>query len=129
METEVKLTIDPKRIADMMCCAIEGNHMTRAWCEGVYLKKPARPPKHDSGPWYTNPSLYEGDFEIEIIELADLKGKTVKHLVGPKDFADAFTRMSRKCPEHFGDFLADNEDAITADVWLQLVALNEVIYG
>lgn len=38
-------------------------------------------------------------------------------------------RMARKYPRHFADFMAENDDAITGDVFLQCVVLGEVIYG
>jgi hypothetical protein len=37
--------------------------------------------------------------------------------------------MAKKYPKHFNDFMSINEDAITGDVFLQLVVLGEVIYG
>ena len=43
-------------------------------------------------------------------------------LEGSKVFADDF-------PRHFQDFVSDNDDAVTADVWLQCVCLGDVCYG
>jgi len=37
--------------------------------------------------------------------------------------------MAQKCPIHFGDFLKDNHDAITADVFLQCCLLGDLVYG
>jgi hypothetical protein len=38
--------------------------------------------------------------------------------------------MAEKSPQHFGDMLSEsNADSITADVFLQYVALGEIVYG
>ncbi len=37
--------------------------------------------------------------------------------------------MAEQHPVHFADFMLENDDAVTADVWLQCVLLNEVVYG
>jgi hypothetical protein len=37
--------------------------------------------------------------------------------------------MAEKYPRHFGDFIADNEDSITGDVFIQCCLLGDVIYG
>lgn len=41
---------------------------------------------------------------------------------GSKVFANDF-------PRHYQDFVGDNDDAITADCWLQCVCLGDVKYG
>lgn len=37
--------------------------------------------------------------------------------------------MQEKYPKHFGDLMCENDDAETADVWLQLSLFEEVLYG
>ena len=37
--------------------------------------------------------------------------------------------MAEKYDWHFMDVLLENDDAVTADVWLQCVLLGEVVYG
>jgi len=37
--------------------------------------------------------------------------------------------MRTKYPEHYADVLAENDDSITADVFLQCALLGEVVYG
>jgi len=39
------------------------------------------------------------------------------------------TRMAGKYPTHFADFLAENDDATTADVFVQCCIFGEVRYG
>jgi hypothetical protein len=37
--------------------------------------------------------------------------------------------MADKYPEHWGNFMSENDDAETGDVFFQLVCFGEVIYG
>lgn len=37
--------------------------------------------------------------------------------------------MSQKFPKHFADFLSGNDDAITADVFIQCCLFQDIIYG
>ena len=37
--------------------------------------------------------------------------------------------MAEKYPKHFADFREENDDAVTADVWLQCALLGELVYG
>jgi hypothetical protein len=37
--------------------------------------------------------------------------------------------MSKKYPQHWSDFLSQNDDAITADVFIQCCVFGEAIYG
>ena len=43
-------------------------------------------------------------------------------LEGSKTFVQDF-------PRHYQDFVSENDDAVTADVWLQCVCLGDVEYG
>jgi hypothetical protein len=53
-------------------------------------------------------------------KLYDLNGSTLR---------DGLQRMADKQPRHWQDFLEENEDAGTGDVFLQLCLFNEVVYG
>lgn len=46
-----------------------------------------------------------------------------------KGLSGAGALMMKQYPEHFKDVKNENEDATTADVFLQLAVLGEVIYG
>lgn len=129
----MKITIDlpAKRIADLMITAVEGNHMTQSWCAGVYLKS-ARPAGGDrDDPWYADSRLYEGDFTLEVHEIED-EGEpeeTKAHTVTKADFEAGLKIIAEKYPHHITDILAENEDAVTADVFLQCVVLKGIVYG
>lgn len=135
MKIEVEITAE--RIADLMVSACECNDMTASWCEGVYLRarsislQEAGKLTTLSEPWYSDPKLYEGDFILEIHEITieSDPDKVTVHRCDEINFAKAFKLMAEKHGRHFGDFMAENDDNTTADVFLQLVALGDVIYG
>lgn len=137
----VETTITDKRIADLMTTAVECNDMTTQWCAGVYLSGPYKEQedelKTDEGyPWYANPYFYaRDDFEIEVVEVVDEgedwddETNLKRHRCDRAKLKQAFELMARDNKRHFDDFLGENEDAITADVFLQLLALGEIVYG
>jgi hypothetical protein len=129
---KIELEIPPQRIADLMVTAIEHNHMTRAWCAGVFLEGAWKAKMSTlASPWYSDPKVYVGDFTIEVHEIPD-EGKPEKvkrRRVSRVDFENGFALMAKKYGRHFGDFMSENADNITADVFLQCVALREVVYG
>lgn len=126
---DITIKIAPQRIADLMTSAIEGKHMTRAWCAGVFVR--GAKAKNAPDLWYADATLYDGDFTIEIREIPDESKpeKTKAHRVNAADLAAGFALMATKYGRHFGDFMAENEDNVTADVFLQCVALRDLVYG
>lgn len=130
----MKITIDipSQKIADLMVTVMEGNYMTKAWCHGIYLN--LSDPMVLSSPWYSNPALYEKSFELEIVEILDeskmlSEDNLKRHICGSAAFVNAFRLMVEHSPRAFADFMNDNYDSITADVFIQYVALGEVMYG
>jgi hypothetical protein len=126
---KIELDIPPKRIADLMITAIEGG--IAYWCSGVYLRGAWQTNAAElESPWYSDAKLYAGQFTIEIVEHEEHKpGAGNKHRRNQDDFAKGLALMATRYGRHFGDFMAENEDATTADVFLQCVALNDVVYG
>ena len=129
---DIKLTIQPQRIADMMVTAIEGNDMTRSWCGGIYLQGSWKAKRDQlESPWYSDPKLYVGpDCTIEVLEITDERsGEVCRHRINLEDINKGFAVMAKDYPQSFADFMAENEDAFTADTWLQCVVLGSTVYG
>jgi hypothetical protein len=128
---KVQTEIPAQRIADLMITAVEGNWMTRSWCNGIYKDEAV---DTEEEPWYSDPKFWAGEFTITVDEIVD-EGEPPehqnlkRHVCTQETFAKGFEIMAQKYGRHFGDFMNENEDAITADVFLQCVALGEVVYG
>jgi len=122
---EITIDISAQRIADLMVTAIEGD--ITYWCSAVLLKSVHQ---LQYSPWYSNPTLYDAtDFIIEVHEIDDESAGAPPKVraIDKNAFKLGLERFA--CSRHFGDFQAENEDATTGDVFLQFVALGEIVYG
>lgn len=139
MKITIVHEITSKRIADMMATGIEGG-MSNQWCAGIYLTGALKNREDefetaDGYPWYCNPALYEReDFAIEVCEIIDEdeepEGDNIKHHICRHwDFKTGIEYMARACPRHFHDLVQENDDAVTGDVFIQCIALKEIVYG
>lgn len=130
----VTITITQQRIADMMCSCIETSDMVRSWCFGIYLKGPwevARKAKKLSQPqWYCCPEIYDDKLELSVGELVDeTLGEIKTHTITLQHIKDGLQWMAENQPVHFQDMIDENDDAITADIFLQSIVLREIVYG
>lgn len=134
----VSLTIKPEKIAGLMISAIEsGDPVTTAarggWCAGIYAGSEADDPPgstEEHGPWYANPDYWARDFTVEIIEVDDERtGHTIAHRIGRAQIISGLQVMVSKFPIHFANAVSDDDDAETADIFLQCVCFGELRYG
>ena len=62
-------------------------------------------------------------------------GAEAKHGMGgwfnidPTTIAEGLKVMAQKYPKAWADFMAENDDAETGDIFLQCICFGEVIYG
>lgn len=132
---KIELTVSAQQIADIMTTAIESGGMTRAWCAGVYLRGEwEQKMEAMTKPWYAEAKIYEADFTISVAEIIDeskdAEGSNLRHYrLNAADFAKGIAVMATKYGRHFGDWMAENDDEVTGDVFLQCVTLGEVTYG
>lgn len=138
--TETALTINAPmvitndQIAGLLCTAIEGGYH-RYWGNVEVAYKPTQEEINDKekyGDWAGYPQylvshrnfklrvISEWWYEPELPKTTILKLSTLKK---------GLKVMSEKYPKHFKDFLIENCDAITGDVFLQCCVEGEVIYG
>ena len=114
----VPTTIPLERVADMLCCALEGG--STYWC---YSFKPESYPK---GTTYGHEAVAHGvPFVIEHeddgppLAIANSRGRITGTL----------QLMADKYPSHWADLIGERDDADTGDVFFQLLCFGEVIYG
>lgn len=135
----LEISIPAERIAYAFCAAIEGNSMTRAWCSDVLLagswaerlltpdviKSPVL-----ADPWYSDPKLWASPLAaLRVIEFDESDGKKTSHFVDYTKLRRGLRIMAEQHGRHFGDFMAEEGDGVTADVFLQCIALGKVVYG
>lgn len=139
----MKLTIDvpDNRIADMLCGAFEGG--SNYWCR---IQKYVAPALDKLFPWDTmsdrsigdgdNPAVYKhvqypmspgGKVIVRDMEADEEGGK--EYTLALDLIRPGLKAMATKEPRHFGDMMSGNDDATTADVFLQCCLFGEVVYG
>lgn len=124
----MKKDVTVEQVADLICCGMEGG--IGYWCaisgyvdpsprpEKSLMMKGEKPFKHNEWP------LYEGG--AVLLEIED-EEKTVK--LDKAALKSGLELMPKVAPRHWQDFIDDNTDAETGDVFIQLCVLGEVVYG
>ncbi len=131
---ELKIEVSDDRIRGLLCCAFEGGsnywYQNLDWeCDDPAVTSQdliVKDDKNFSWHWpYTAPFRLDCRLTLEIKEEDPVQKVIItreKLERGLQIFADAY-------PRHYGDFVAENDDANTGDVFLQCVCFGEVIYG
>lgn len=124
-ETEIPL----QRIADLLCCAFEGG--SNYWAT---IKKKREPQAFsfryladisDTPTSYTDYPLNRGGFLV----VGDIEGDMEDGLLDMGTIRHGLQVMANQYPRHWNDFINDNEDADTGDVFLQCCLWGEVVLG
>lgn len=121
ISVEVTIKFDIERIKDLLCAAFEGG--TGYWCSIRGYKYPNGKTKDD--------------YEFRHCEVVPDGGTMI--LVETEENREweltqerlmfGLKVMSTQYPEHFNDFLRENEDATTGDVFVQCCLFGTIIYG
>jgi hypothetical protein len=123
MSFTVSKTIETQAVADLLCCAFEGG--SNYWANVVLRHNPTTWEFLDDGEHkyiHTVP-LNPGGFLI----FQEPDGK--QYSLDQGTIQKGLQIMAEKYPEHFADFVAENADADTGDVFLQCCLFGEVVYG
>lgn len=129
---QIKTTVSLKRISDLLCSALEGG--SNYWYEIV---EQIKPPKLE---FRSNPDLGDGNFPHIDYPLNKGGALIIRSLEEPRKHAKRLDLASIErgltlwanstdYAHHWGDFLKENDDAITGDVFLQFCLFGEVLYG
>lgn len=131
--------IDLEKIRGLLCCAFEGG--SNYW----YDIKKCNYPTGLKGKDYAEGGKGQGAKEYwhwaQLVPTQEggsliITSKEDDEINGAKEWTldrAAIERglavMAEKYPRHYGDFLAENEDATTGDVFLQCCVFGELVYG
>ena len=118
-----------QQIADLLCGAFEGG--SNYWIEAISYTKPKveKPTEVDGEiyPSYISYPFHEGG--VVHIFVDDEDDHASARVLNREKLQAGLQLMADKSPHHFADFLAGNDDATTADVFLQYCVFGEIIYG
>ena len=129
LSTTIRQHVSDERIANLLCSALEGG--SNYW---YTIEAFAAPPaltfrtdetqvfKHIDYPMSEGGSITIGDLEDS--------GAKFKHKILTRAVLRAgLQTMAEKYPSHYAEFVRENDDAETGDVFLQCCCFGEIIYG
>lgn len=82
--------------------------------------------------WWGHIEVLEQPFKFEVTfddPNEDEGSATGKRTITNVDLTRALTLMAAKSPRHFSDLVSEGDDAITHDVFMQYLILDDVVYG
>ena len=132
----VPVTVTDQRISDLLCNALEGG--SNYWYTITAYTKPTEMVfqcmadtlptqifKHIDYPMNPGGSITIGDREDGRPHGAVF----INSVITKEVLLQGLRVMSEKYPRHFADFIAENDDAETGDVFLQCCCFGEIVYG
>jgi hypothetical protein len=128
MNVQVTLDISSQKISDQLITAFEGG--SNYWLQTAELITSVNAPTER--PWYSSPVVFDSSFTFKVgyddpnLEEGNGQGRRTIGLAAVKD---GLQTMAEKFPRHFADLVSEEGDAITADVFLQCVVFDDVIYS
>lgn len=82
--------------------------------------------------WYNDPAFWTGGgkallrYDLPDKNEGNGRGELV---VSTEEIQKGLAAMAQKAPRHFADLIGENDDAITHDVFMQMIVFGEIIYG
>ena len=133
-EVATTVKFDEERIRSLLCGAFEGG--SDYWMgkrqyqlpEGITLSDFREQGKFtipdDYNPPYLLVPFHEG-CSIAVVDDED----QYRGVLNRESMVRGLQLMADKYPNHFADFMQENDDATTSDVFLQLSVFGELIFG
>jgi hypothetical protein len=125
IEVTATVRIPNQKINDLIVTAIEGG--SNYWAKFVFPKN-----YKDNFKSYDEIPMQDGEIEVFDVETDELLGVLNKATIqtGLQLMANCKDMKGKKVPNrHFKNLATDNEDAETADVFMQLAVMGEIVYG
>lgn len=125
LSVEVKQEVTLQRISDLLCSAFEGG--SNYWYNIEEFVKPENFNNSEEGDEKFRHLSYPIN-EGGALLISDGEDDT-KHILNLESIKKGLKVMARDYPRHFNDFMQENDDACTGDVFLQCCLFGEVIFG
>ena len=114
-------SVNVERVKGLLCSAFEGGSNywytdlnVHQWPDGVSSREA----------WHMEVPVVEGG----VLSLVD-KYEGDEHLLDLAKITKGLAIMREKYPRHWSNFATENDDAETADVFLQCCVFDDIIYG
>ena len=125
MKLTLPIEIPDQRIQDLLCSALEGG--SNYWYFIESFNYPKGEDKQSLGIEFEHLELPFKGGSLTFTVPEDDDGK--EYILDSKAIQQGMKVMAEKYPRHFENFLDENDDAITGDVFLQCCLFGEVVYG
>lgn len=130
MGVTVEMQIAESRIQDMLINGFEGG--IGYWATIVEYKLPEGVEKPRNA--YASVPLMEGGAVIltdreKVGRGGDLDADAELWTLNRESMIKGLTIMAQKYPRHFANFIDENDDAETADVFIQCSVMGDIVYG
>lgn len=127
------ISIPFRRVLDLLCSALEGG--SNYWVLSVDPVLPEGIEFNDfrEGGKFALEDYFPGHMIVPFYRGCKLKFEADDYDVtvdlDTESIAKGLALMSEKSQEHFNDFLNENDDSVTGDVFLQYCLFGEVVFG
>lgn len=127
------VAVSKSKVQNLLVSAFEGG------CDWITKLKSVRPETHNPADFEEGGIHYDADFHDNLVYLypfiegygleikADFDERTF--LLNTTSIQKGLELMAQNEPRHFKDVIEDNDDATTAEVFLQLAMMGEVVVG
>lgn len=119
---EIKMKVDTQRLEDLLCTALEGG------CDYWAKIKKGSFAEGKSASDYEYWHL-EAIFDGGTIVVQDWQDASTKAEIGLPELMEGLQQLASEYPRHYCDWLREDDDAETADIFLQLACFGEVMFG
>ena len=118
---KANVEIPNDRVYDLISTGLECGNMATFGVDSGRLYREA---------WDVNGDKPEAFAKVKIYDrLCDVDSLVRSIYLNDSNLQQGLAIMAEHYPHHFNNFIEENEDAITGDVFLQCVVFGEVIYG
>lgn len=120
-------TISIQRVQDLLCDAFEGG--SNYWCRIEKYNYPDNETKESLKIEFPHIELPFREGSLILKDISGEGDEKKDYILNLPAIIEGLQIMADKESRHFADFLSENYDSITADVFLQCCVFKEVIYG
>lgn len=131
---KLSIEIDNEKIKSLLCCGFEGGIGYWAQIDDYEIVKGSTYEDfREGGKYQTKDNYWHPCQIVPLVEgcaviIRDIEEDKL-HTLDMKAIHKGMTVMQSKYPTHFGNFLSDNTDAITGDVFIQCCLFGKIVYG
>ena len=119
----IKQTFKEQDMKDLLCIAFEGG--SNYW---YFIEEFGNPDKIECEYQHIDLPFSENGY-LMIKDQEDDSDEPELYRLDRKAIEKGLPIMAEKCPWHFDNFVKDNADAETGDVYLQCCLFGDIVYG